>query len=87
MEWISTEGVLPEFNEKVLLLIVYQKFDGGAYNETVEICIGWRENSPEGTDWALGNQRIMWDYDYNLQFTEDDITHWMPLPNPPEKEQ
>ena len=82
MEWISVEDRLPEISKSVLLLIVYQKFDGGTHNETDEICVGGRTG--DGDDWFIGNARIMWDYSYNLQFTSDDVTHWMPLPSPPE---
>ncbi len=80
-EWISTDDRLPEINRSVLLLIIYQKFDEGTNVESEEICVGGRVG--DGDDWFIGNTRIMWDYGYNLQFTSDDVTHWMPLPDLP----
>lgn len=82
MNWISTEKAKPEEDQKVLLNIVYQRFCGGVHCEDEIVISG----SFEDGEWIIGNRMMLWENDYNLGIVEDDITHWMPLPEPPEGE-
>ena len=75
-EWISLGDDFPEREESVLLLIAFQRVDGGRHTETNEICIGGIEKDSTIRTCFIGNKRIMWDLDYNLGFTEDDIIGW-----------
>lgn len=81
-DWISTEKHKPKEGINVLLFIVYQRMCGGVYCEDEIILTGGIKDG----DWFAGNEMVSWDYGFNLDFTEDDITHWMPLPDAPNAE-
>lgn len=78
--WISVEKELPEEGQQVLLFIVYQRMIGGIHCEDEIIISGGRKDG----DWFVGNDMMLWDYSFNLDFTDDDVTHWM-TPNPPKE--
>lgn len=78
-EWVSVEKRKPEEGQKVLLLVVYQRMPGGVYCEDEIMITGGIEDG----EWFVGDQMLMWDFGHNLDFVEEDVTHWMPLPEPP----
>lgn len=80
MKWISVEDELPNEGVDVLIFIIYQRMIGGEYCEDEIIVNGGRQDN----EWFVGNQMMMWDFSYNLDFVDDDVTHWMPLPSPPD---
>jgi len=69
-EWISIEDRLPEDDVRVLLM-TEKGFSVGAADHHDNVGVSWR----------IGNSMIAWDYEYNLDDLE--VTHWMPLPEPP----
>ena len=78
-EWISVEDRLPKEGQTVILQIIFQRMIGGAFAEDDIIVVGGRQDEC----WFVGNQMLSWDFDYNLGFYADDVTHWMPLPESP----
>lgn len=68
MEWISVEDRLPGIG-----LVLVADEDGF-------ICVGNYEIKHDGPAWRIGNDEVSWDFDYNLEY---EVTHWMPLPDPP----
>jgi hypothetical protein len=79
-EWIKLSDRLPELYDYVLVCAAFKGTD-----EPQPIAIARREK--EG--WRFlndcrGNYCWAWDIDYGME--GDDITHWMPLPKPPEGE-
>lgn len=79
MKWISTEESKPKEGEDVLLNIVYQRFCDGELAEDEIVVAGKIKDQA----WIVGNEMLFWDYDFNIGFTDDDVTHWMPLPASP----
>ena len=80
MEWVSVEDRLPIDNEHVLLNLSYTSqeidYDNGERigDEKIETTI------------AIGCIRdgMIWiEFDEDFTFDLSDITHWMPLPEPP----
>lgn len=67
-EWISVKDRLPEVFDEV---IVY--FNGS-------ISIAWRETEKRKRG------IVGWHWDSQMSYPESlvNVTHWMPLPNPPE---
>jgi hypothetical protein len=84
-EWISLEDKKPENGQDVLLHLVLQRNYDGSFSEYDAITTGCWQYGESGSEWVLGSQYIAWDYDFNLGITEDDIAHWMPLPEPPKE--
>jgi len=80
--WISVENP-PDDNVPVLVKVnVIERFGP---IEHVEIMTGWRTFDGEGDKvWALGNNTILWDYEYNIDYI--DILEWAHLPPNPPKE-
>ena len=73
MEWVKTSERLPEANVPVLVLF---------YNGDIRVgLIEWEYPSFEETYEAFR----YWDDAYNegADWQYNDITHWMPLPEPP----
>lgn len=67
-EWISVKDRLPDFFDEVLV-----------YNSCCDdsgISIAWRKQGNNGG----------WVWDSRMVYPDDlvGVTHWMPLPNPPE---
>lgn len=72
--WIPVEERLPEYNARVLVIDVYAG-DGDEF-----IAIWMREkypDDPDGCCWI--DERGWW-------HALDEVTHWIPLPEPPEAE-
>lgn len=71
VKWISVKDWLPEVFDEV---IVYDTI-GGNY-----ISIAWRETKPRK------NGIVDWYWNSQMAYPEDlaHVTHWMPLPKPPE---
>ena len=70
MEWISSIEELPENGETCLIYII-------SYNEPVIEVARMIDDSGNG---------IIWFYPENNGYTKSEVTHWMPLPNPPAPE-
>ena len=69
MTWISVEERLPDDDTLVLF-----------NTEEQGLVVGSVDHDDNGLCFRIGNQYISWDYDFNYDCT---ITHWMPLPEPP----
>jgi len=67
-EWISVKEKLPELNLNVLIYI-------GLIDYPIEIAHRTDEGNKE-----LG---IVWFYPENNGWTEQEVSHWMPLPEKP----
>lgn len=68
--WISCSERLPEIFEHVL--IIYLGFEGEKY-----ITIAYMDDEENACDWCS---------DWNGDVIDAKVTHWMPLPEPPESE-
>jgi len=75
MEWISTEDDKPKEGQKALIKILLQRFVAGTHCEDEIVVTGGIKDG----DWFAGNDMLIWDYDYNLGFNDDDVVAWMPL--------
>ena len=101
-EWISVKERLPESGVHVLICCEMRRYGGeiagkyvcdGYYAEANKIIAGdftdECEYSEEDDEYYLceGWYEVIknWD-DYNSVAVEDFVTHWMPLPEPPEEE-
>jgi hypothetical protein len=69
MEWIKVEDELPEEGQKVIYFFEY-----------VGIHIGKFMKDKDNIGCPYGNT-----FYGKSGFLTDDVTHWMPLPEPPEK--
>lgn len=70
--WISVDDRLPKHNKKI-------------YSEGVEVLVWPRPNSATGVSTAFYGRRInAISSFYKYGAVIDGITHWMPLPEPPE---
>lgn len=69
--WISVKDRLPNIFDEVL---VYDTFSD------TSISIAWRETTPRK------NGIVNWYWNSQMSYPEDltHVTHWMPLPEPPE---
>ena len=72
MEWIDPQEKMPKDGQELLIKILYQRFVGGAHCEDCVVVTGGIIDG----DWFVGNQMIMWDFDYNLGFSADDVIAW-----------
>lgn len=79
-EWISVDDRLPKEGDSVILNIILQRNLGGFSSEDEIIVVGGIQDD----SWFVGNQMLSWDFDYNLGFCADDVTHWMPMPEVPQ---
>ena len=75
-EWINVKDRLPEHNQRVLIFAEGKE----DFNTIIQIShignVGLFPSTPEW-DWIAPFQYF---------FTNYEITHWTPLPNPPERE-
>lgn len=72
-QWIPVTERLPEYNARVLAIDVYNG------NGDEDIGIWTREQYPDDPDGCWIDERGWW-------HAIDEVTHWMPLPEPPEVE-
>ena len=72
MNWIDAQENKPKEGQKVLMKIAFQRFCGGVHCEDEIIITGGIKYG----DWYIGNDMMIWDYDYNLGFDEDDVLEW-----------
>lgn len=72
--WISVKDRLPNTGEKVIVFAI-GKYDGFIGDTTYAISM--MIDRPSGKRWAVPWQYFDVDYE---------ITHWMPLPEPPKEE-
>lgn len=73
-EWISVNDKLPE--EKKPVLVTWISIKGDIHSDAVAAIISGRWY------WWEGNVDDTLDFDAKCIFVE--VTHWMPLPKPPE---
>ena len=72
MKWINISYKLPEFEQKVLIAMPREK------KNEFYITSGFLEEiNKKGNKWVYYNK-----YGYNINYY---VTHWMPLPDPPEE--
>jgi len=72
-QWISVEDELPALDVTVSILVNDEHPSVGERSRDFNGC------------WKIGNESISWDYDFSFG-VEMEVTHWMPLPTPPEGE-
>lgn len=74
-EWISVEDRLPDGNKTVLAYAKYRQINNELSDPFIMVA----------TKYQRGNKDIWWEDD-NCVYLED-VTHWMPLPEPPEEKE
>lgn len=79
--WISVKDKLPELNQWVLVYAV-GKIDGFIGEHTIEICKRFIQHIFPSSP---GHE--IWSSPYQYFHTDYEITHWMPLPEPPKEEE
>lgn len=92
-EWISVKDKFPpgieENNNDVLLYHPFERVDGtknfiifvGYWDDLNDIwCCGWSSMFPPYIDFDFDDFILE-----NTQLKKDQVTHWMPLPKPPEE--
>lgn len=80
-EWISVNDRLPENSDKDRdwsVTVLFRTFEGHIHSGNRNI--GRPQNSFYDDDWT---PPFWLDESENLDFEDDEITHWMPLPEPP----
>ena len=81
-QWISVKERLPEKDGKYL---VCRRLYGGWWRETLEFAKDARK--VDKYDFYRGWKNVWYWYDSEWgHLTIDDVTHWMPLPEPPKGE-
>lgn len=73
MEWIEIKKELPNIGLGVLI-------SDGKDMASAERCKSHREDKLAWTGYGYGG------YEWEFDFNEDEVTHWMPLPGLPKKE-
>lgn len=71
--WISVKDRLPEEGEEVLVF--------GQYLNDIPKVLGVKSRYKGDQDW-----KYTWEGSDEWVYREDDVTHWMPLPEPPKEE-
>lgn len=89
--WISVKYRLPKFNQKVLAW-VKKKDPEARFNRDGIYIAELRDKTPKPDPkgrhnfWGLpefDSEWTVWAWSY---FAEPDVTHWMPLPEPPKED-
>lgn len=75
-EWISIKDRLPEFNIPVLVYAI-GKIDGFIGSSIIEIT--------DYTNRKYGFNIVGWNAPRQYFLVDYEITHWMPLPEPPQE--
>jgi len=70
--WISVKDRLPEEGEEVLIF--------GQYLNDIPKILGVRSRYKGDQDW-----KYTWEGPDEWVYRENDVTHWMPLPEPPKE--
>lgn len=90
-EWISVKDRLPEFKERVLAYVKNKDPEGrfnreGVYVAQLEDKVP--KHDPEGKRnfWGIPGYDSEWTVWAWSCFTEPEVTHWRPLPEPPKEE-
>lgn len=89
-KWISVKDRLPELTQrmgkrsKLVLLYVtwwrdYEDEKSNHEKECHNVAIGW-------LSWSEKEKRCFWENVFNPLKYHEVVTHWMPLPKPPEEE-
>ncbi|WP_182002756.1 DUF551 domain-containing protein [Acinetobacter lactucae] len=91
MEWISVEEQMPQYGQPVLVFCkkASYKHDGlkltvAAYQTAKEIyeTSDYFDDESEAEDgWVA--EVSLFDSDYGGRWMNEEVTHWMPLPEPP----
>lgn len=92
MKWISVKERLPEYGRNVLAFVKNKNPEGrynkdGIYVAQLEDKIPQPDPQGKRNFWGLpgyDNEWTVWSWSY---FSEPEVTHWMPLPDPPEVEE
>ena len=82
-EWISVNDRLPEISDKDRdwsVTVLFRTFQGHIHSGNRNI--GRPQNSFYDDDWT---PPFWLDESENLDFEDDEVTHWMPLPQSPKE--
>lgn len=78
MEWISVNDRLPGLiNGRASDVVLVAKRFRSATTNRLTVAMAWLQQMPDGS--------LIWN-DTRLNFPPPEVTHWMPLPEPPEVE-
>lgn len=70
--WISVGDRMPELEQRCII-----------FTEAGDLLTGWRTEYCRGEAyWCFGHDCVSWDFEFN--YDTGVVTHWMPLPEPPE---
>ncbi|MCI8620245.1 MAG: DUF551 domain-containing protein [Oscillospiraceae bacterium] len=87
-EWISVKDRLPDEDDDVLLLVRETEFYGKHQEKRKVyrwIFTGWRIDGEWATTYCHGHKMLDEESKTSPNFVYA-VTHWMPLPAPPEEE-
>ena len=90
-EWISVKDRVPEFNQKVLAFVKNKDPQGrfnrdGVYVAMLEDKVPTPDPEGKKNFWGIPGYDSEWSIYGWSYFTEPDVTHWMPLPEPPKED-
>nr|DAI64216.1 MAG TPA: Protein of unknown function (DUF551) [Caudoviricetes sp.] len=87
-EWISVKDRMPEEDDDVLILVRETEYYGIHKEKRAVyrwVFTGWRVDDVWATTYCHGHRKI--DEEAKTQLNcEYEVTHWMPLPEPPKEE-